>query len=157
MNRETKENSLQNNVQVSLNLISQYVLAIQNQNSVKMNELRSSNFVLDLVAGDAFDDNTLTETETKRFWLTWFSAFSEYDYLVTRTIAADTVVVTEWCFTGTNTGKLESSIFGREFDPTNKTIQFRGVSIYEIEDNLITKESLYMDLATLWVELGVGL
>ena len=154
---ETKGKQLQNNTQLSLALISRYVSAMQKHDSGQMNELRSTDFVLDLVPGDAFDDNTKTETETKRFWPTWFSAFSEYDYQVTRTIAADTVVVTEWRFTGINTSRLDSSIFGREVDPTNKTIQFRGVSIYEIEDNLITSESLYMDLATLWVELGIGL
>ena len=154
---ETKGKQLQNNTQLSLALISRYVSAMQKHDSGQMNELRSTDFVLDLVPGDAFDDNTKTETETKQFWPTWFSAFSEYDYQVTRTIAADTVVVTEWRFTGINTSRLDSSIFGRAVDPTNKTIQFRGVSIYEIEDNLITSESLYMDLATLWVELGIGL
>jgi predicted ester cyclase len=154
---ETKGKQLQNNTQVSLSLISRYVSAIKNHDSGQMSELRSTNFVLDLVPGDAFDDSRRTETETKLFWPTWFSAFSEYDYQVTRTIAIDTVVVTEWCFTGINTGRLESSIFGRAVDPTNKTIRFRGVSIYEIEDDLITSESLYMDLATLWVELGIGL
>ena len=153
----TRGKQLKNNTQLSLDLISRYVSAIQNHDSGQMNELRSTDFVLDLVPGDAFDDNTRTETETKRFWPAWFSAFSEYDYHVTRTVAADTVVVTEWCFTGTNTSRLDSSIFGRAVDPTNKTIQFRGVSIYEIDDNLITSESLYMDLATLWVELGIGL
>jgi hypothetical protein len=152
-----KGKQLHNNTQASLALISRYVSAIQNHDSGQMNELRSKDFVLDLVPGDAFEDNTRTETETKRFWPTWFSAFSEYDYRVTRTIAVDTVVVTEWRFTGINAGRLESSIFGRTVDPTNNTVQFRGVSIYEIEDNLITSESLYMDLATLWVELGIGL
>ena len=150
-------NKRENSTRLSLELIARYVSAIQDHDTGRMNELRSSDFVLDLVAGDAFDDNTLSETETKRFWLAWFSSFSEYDYQVTRTIAAESVVVTEWCFTGTQTGRLESDIFGREVDPTGKTIRFRGVSIYEIEGNLITGESLYMDLATLWVELGVGL
>ena len=154
---ETTTKQFQNNSQISLEIISQYVSAIQNQDSIKMNELRSTNFVLDLVAGDAFKNNKLKKIETNQFWLTWLSAFSEYDYQITCTIAADKVVVTEWRFIGTNTGKLDSNIFGKAVGPTNKTVRFRGVSIYEIESNLITNESLYMDLATLWVELGIGL
>ncbi|MCP4755801.1 MAG: ester cyclase [Proteobacteria bacterium] len=140
----------------TLLLISQYVSAIQNRDGERMKGMRSPEFGLDLVAGDAFNDNALTEAEARRFWPTWFSAFSESDYQVTRTISAETVVVTEWQFTGTNTGKLESAIFGREVEATHKTIRFRGVSVYDVEDEFIVRETLYMDLATLWVELGVG-
>ncbi len=34
---------------------------------------------------------------------------------------------------------------------------FRGVSIYDIGDGLIQRETSYMDLATIMVELGVEL
>ena len=121
-----------------------------------MGSMRTTEFILDLVAGDAFDDSRRTASEAQEFWPAWFSAFSEFDYQVTRTIVADTVVVTEWRFIGTNTGKLGSNIFGKEVDPTQKTIQFRGVTVYEIHDQFITSETLYLDLATLWVELGVS-
>lgn len=146
----------------SLDVISQVVAAIQNHDDVRMKQLRSETFTLDLVPGDAFDDSRRTESEAQQFWPAWFSAFSESDYQVTRTIAADSadnesVVVTEWQFTGTNSGALPSGIFGKEIVATQKTIQFRGVTVYEIENGLILKETIYMDLATLWVELGVGL
>ena len=143
------------NTNQSLDLISSYVAAIQGRDDGKMGRMRSAEFVLDLVAGDAFDDSQRTESEARQFWPAWFSAFSEMDYQVTRTIVTETVVVTEWRFMGTNSGTLDSDIFGKEVPATRKTVQFRGVSIYEIKDGLITRETLYMDLATLWVELGV--
>jgi len=151
-----KQNHSNNDYYASLDLISRYVTAIQDNDAANMNELRAADYVLDRVAGDAFEDSKLTEAEARAFWPSWFSAFSEFDYEVIRTIATEAVVVTEWRFIGTNTGKLESNIFGREVAPTHKTIQFRGVSIYEIDNNCIHQETLYMDLATLWVELGVG-
>jgi hypothetical protein len=40
-------------------------------------------------------------------------------------------------------------------EPTGKTIRLRGVSVYDIQDELISKETMYIDFATLWVELGV--
>jgi len=140
----------------SLELVSNYVSAIQDRDGDKMGSMRSLEFVLDLVAGDAFDDSQRTESEAKQFWPAWFKAFPDMDYQVTRTIVTETVVVTEWRFMGTNAGKLDADIFGKEVDATQKTIRFRGVSIYEIINNLVTRETLYMDLATLWVELGVS-
>ena len=93
--------------------------------------------------------------ETKRFWPSWFVAFPEYDFEVTRTIAAEEVVVTQWDFTGTNSGPLELPFFEKPIEPTGRTVRFRGVSILDVSDGLIQRETLYMDLATLMVELGV--
>ena len=41
--------------------------------------------------------------------------------------------------------------------PTGKTIRIRGVSVYDLDGGLIQRETLYLDLATLLVELGVTL
>jgi predicted ester cyclase len=122
-----------------------------------MEALRSPGCVLDYVYADAFERSPLSAEETSRFWPAWFAGFPESDLEVTRTIAAETVVVTEWTFTGTNTGLLEPPAFGRRVEPTGRTIRFRGVSVYDISEGLIQREKLYMDFATLWVELGVEL
>ena len=82
-------------------------------------------------------------------------ALPEMDFEVTRTIAAEKVVVTQWVFTGTNSGPLGSPIFESGREPTDRTIRFRGVSIYDVHGGLIQRETTYMDLATLMVELGV--
>jgi hypothetical protein len=77
------------------------------------------------------------------------------DYQVTRTIAAKDVVVTQWTFTGSHAGPLGPPILEKTVEPTGRTIRFRGVSIYDIGSGLIQRETVYLDFATLLVELGV--
>jgi steroid delta-isomerase-like uncharacterized protein len=79
------------------------------------------------------------------------------DYEVTRTIAAETVVVTQWTFTGTHTQPLGAPVFDPPVEPSGRTICLRGVAIYDIQDGAIQRETAYIDLATLMVELGVEL
>ncbi len=138
----------------ALDVISTYVAALTAGDSERMNALRSPDFVLDFVHGDAFEDGPLSADETERFWPSWFAGFPEMDFEITRTIAAEDVVVTQWIFTGTNTGPLEPPIFEPHREPSGRTIRFRGVSIYDVSDDLIQRETMYMDLATLMVELG---
>jgi steroid delta-isomerase-like uncharacterized protein len=118
-----------------------------------MQSLRSPDFVLDWVHNDAFANTPATQDAANQFWSTWFAAFSEMDYEITRTIAAEKVVVTQWIFTGTQNNLLR--IYDPPVKPTGKTIRLRGISVYDIEADLIQKETMYIDLATLWVELGV--
>lgn len=141
----------------ALAVVSEYAEALSKRDSGRMNSLRSSNFVLDFVHGDAFEDGPLSIEETKAFWPAWFAGFPEMDYEVTRTVAAEEVIVTQWIFTGTNSGPLAAPIFDNPRQPTDRTIRFRGVSIYDVRDGLIQRETMYMDLATLMVELGVEL
>ena len=56
--------------------------------------LRSPGFVMDFVHGDVFRDEPLSEDATKQFWLAWFHAFPGGNFEVTRTIAAQNVIVT---------------------------------------------------------------
>ena len=139
----------------ALDVVSTYVAALASGDSERMNALRSQDFVLDFVYSDAFESGPLSEKETEAFWPAWFAGFPEMDFEVTRTIAAEKVVVTQWVFTGTNSGPLESPIFESGREPTDRTIRFRGVSIYDVRGGLIQRETTYMDLATLMVELGV--
>ncbi len=141
----------------ALEVTSRYVAALSAGDSQAMNALRSADFALDFVYGDAFEDCPLSEEDTKQFWPAWFTAFSDSDYEVTRTIAAAEVVVTQWIFTGTNTGPLGPPILEQRFERTGKTIRIRGVSVYDIRDGAIQRESAYIDLATVMVELGLQL
>ena len=139
----------------SLELIAKYTSALCERDNTAMQTLRAPDFVLDWVHSDAFANQPLTQDETSQFWPAWFAAFPEMDYEVTRTIAAENVVVTQWIFTGTQANPLGAPVFDPPQEPTGKTIRLRGVSVYDIEANLIKKETMYIDLATLWVELGV--
>lgn len=144
-------------VSPALKVASEYVAALATQDSERMNYLRSPDFVLDFVYGDVFEDEPLSVEETKEFWPSWFVAFPEMDYQVTRTIAAPQVVVTQWTFTGTNAGPLGPPVSGEHIEPSGQTVRLRGVSIYDISDGLIQRETTYMDLATILVELGMEL
>jgi steroid delta-isomerase-like uncharacterized protein len=139
----------------SIELISKYTTALVARDNATMQKLRSPSFILDWVHSDAFANQPLTQAETGQFWPTWFAAFPEMDYEVTRTIAAETVVVIQWTFTGTQTKTLGVPVFDPPLQPTGKTIRLRGVSFFDIDAGLIQKETMYIDLATLWVELGV--
>jgi len=141
----------------SLEVASQYVAAMAAGDTERMNALRAPDFELDFVYGDASASGPLSSEETKQFWPSWLVGFPEMDYEVTRTIAAEDVVVTQWVFTGTHSEPLGAPIFQQSVPPTGRTIMFRGVSIYDISAGLIQRETAYMDLATIMVELGVEL
>jgi steroid delta-isomerase-like uncharacterized protein len=141
----------------SLEVTSQYVAALAAGDTERMNALRTPDFELDFVYGDASASGPLSSEETKEFWPSWLVGFPEMDYEVTRTIAADDVVVMQWVFTGTHNEPLGPPIFEPPVPPSGRTIVFRGVSIYDIQGGLINRETTYMDLATLMVELGVEL
>jgi steroid delta-isomerase-like uncharacterized protein len=141
----------------SLEVTSQYVAALSAADTNRMNALRSPDFELDFVYGDASQSGPLSLEETKYFWPSWLAGFPEMDYEVTRTVAAKDVVVTQWTFTGTNSEPFGPGIFEQPFAPTGRTVMFRGVSIYDIDNGLIQRETSYMDLATIMVELGVEL
>lgn len=135
-------------------VVSKLVAALAAQDIETMKALHAEDFVLDWVYGDAFANPPVSAEETAAFFPAWFVGFGEVDYEVTRTIAADEVVVTEWVFTGTHTGPLGPPVFEEQLDPTGRTIQFRGVTVYDVSEGLVQRETIYMDLATLLVELG---
>jgi len=142
-------------IPASIHTIEKYVAALTDRDILIMQSLRAPGFVLDWVHADAFENKPLTHDETNQFWPTWFQGFPDLDFEVTRTIAAETVVVVQWIFTGTHNGPLGGSVFDPPLAPTGHTIRLRGVSVYDLQDELLLRETMYIDLATLWVELGV--
>ena len=135
-------------------VVSQLVTALAEQDIETMKALHAEDYVLDWVYGDAFENPPISAEESAAFFPAWFVGFGEVDYEVRRTIAADDVVVTEWVFTGTHTGPLGPPVFEEQLDPTGRTIRFRGVTVYDVSGGLVQRETIYMDLATLFVELG---
>jgi steroid delta-isomerase-like uncharacterized protein len=141
----------------SLEVVTAYLEALAAGDGQAMDAFQATDYVLDLIHRDAFEQGALSHQETRAFWPSWFASFPDMDLQIVRTIAAETVVVTQWVFMGTNSGSLTEPVFDREIEATGKTIRFRGVSIYDVPEGLIQRETLYMDLATLFVELGVTL
>lgn len=142
------------NTPSAFEIVSQFVAALLAQDTETMAALHAKDFVVDWVYGDAFENPPSSAEESSAFFPVWFTGFDEIDYEVKRTIAAEAVVVTEWVFTGTHTGPLGPPVFEEQLAPTGRTIQFRGVTIYDVREGLIQHETIYMDLATLLVELG---
>jgi steroid delta-isomerase-like uncharacterized protein len=138
----------------ALDVVAAYTQALALQDHDQMEQLRSADYVLDFVNQDAWGADPLTGEEPRNFWTAWFQGFPQMDFQVTRTIAAEQVVVTQWVFTGTNDGPVPSFIASNP-QPTGKTICFRGISVYDINAGLIQRETTYIDLGTLLVELGV--
>jgi steroid delta-isomerase-like uncharacterized protein len=148
---------LRQNIDTSLEVISAYVTAWNEGDNQKMVALRSPGFVMDFVHGDVFRDEPLSEDATREFWPAWFHAFPQGNFEVTRTIAAQNVIVTQWIFSGDHVRSLGNPIMSPELPPSGKSICFRGVSFYDIQDGSIQRETTYLDLATIMVELGVEL
>lgn len=141
----------------ALEVVTAYSAAIAAANIEKMKAQQTEDYRLDWVYADAFENPTRTAQEMDKFWPAWFAGFPDMDYEVTRTIAAEEVVVVQWVFTGTNTGALNPPAFREPREATGRIIQFRGVSIYDLRAGLICCETTYIDLATLMVELGFEL
>lgn len=141
----------------AFDLVADYVEALAQRDNAKMDTLRAANFVLDFVHSDAFAAQPMSDKETRNFWPAWFAGFPEMDFMVSRTVAAPAVVVVQWTFIGTQSGALNPPIFEEPREATGRTVRFRGVSIYDVRDGLIQRETVYMDLTTLFVELGVAL
>ena len=139
----------------AFDIVADYVESLARRDHTQMDKLRATDFILDFVYADAFEERPLTDEQTRQFWPAWFAGFPEMDFAVTRAIAGPDVVVVQWTFTGTNSGPLNPPIFEQQRAATGRTARFRGVSIYDVKDGLIQRETAYMDLATLFVELGV--
>ena len=135
-------------------VVSQLLAAMAVRDTDTMESLHAEDYVVDWVYGDAFADSPVSAEESAAFWSAWFIGFDDVDYELKRTIAADEVVVTEWVFTGTHSGPLGPPIFETQLEPTGRTIQFRGVTLYDVRWGRIVRETIYLDLATLFVELG---
>lgn len=150
------ENHIDSSQSTALEVVAAYTEALASGDNLRMEQLRAENFVLDFVNQDAWGAAPLTGEEPRNFWDAWFEGFPQMDFRVTRTIAAEQVVVTQWVFTGTNTGTVPP-ITESQLEPTGRTICFRGISVYDIADGLIQRETTYIDLGTLLVELGIRL
>lgn len=144
-------------LQVAVDLVGRYREAMNAGASREMDSLRATDFLLDFVYGDAFQSQPLSGDDTREFWPAWFRAFPDGEFESTRTIAAETVVVVQWTFSGTHQAELGAPILNPTLAPTDRIVCFRGVSVYDIENGMMSRETTYLDLATVMVELGVTL
>ena len=143
----------------ALDIALQYAKALAARNEERLQRLRASTYTLDAVHLDAFACRPLTATEAKEMYSALFTAFPDSNFAVKRTIAAPEVVVQEWTFTGTNTGRFDRWPYANSAnqEPSGKRVRLRGLTIYDISSELIQRETIYMDSVTLAVERGESL
>ena len=143
-----------------LKLVERYLKAIRRRDAEAMAACRDPRFELDFVHGDAFRERPRDAYETARFWPSLFTAFPRLEYEVLRTVAAPDLIVTQWLFTGINDGPLHPPLFSPaedgELPARGRAVRLRGCSVYDLEGDRLRRETLYMDYATLLVELGIG-
>jgi predicted ester cyclase len=137
-------------------IAAQYAAARAAQQEERLHVLRAGNYQLDAVYLDAYGVAPQALPEGTDIYRSLFSACPDGDLAVTRTIAGAEVVVQEWTFSGTHSRRAEHwALHGQRHDqPTGKEVRLRGVSLYDIVRGLIQRETIYLDHATLLVELG---
>jgi steroid delta-isomerase-like uncharacterized protein len=83
-------------------------------------------------------------------WVTGTRAtFSGLTVEVHDVLVTDGKTVSQWTARGTN----EGPIFGSE--PTNRTAEWEGVTIYRVEGETVTEAWWYYDLFTIYEQLGL--
>ena len=141
----------------AVDIAAAYADALIHGDMPAMQSLWADEFVLDWVHADAFEDTLSSPEQITQFWPAWLAGFTAPDYEVTRTVAAETVVVMQWVFRGTHTQPIGPPVFAEPIQPRRRTIRLRGVTFLDIAGGKIQKETIYLDLVTLYVELGVDL
>jgi steroid delta-isomerase-like uncharacterized protein len=86
--------------------------------------------------------------ELRAFAQSFFSTFPDIQFTLTSTLVTGNRAAIEWTGMGTHKGDMPG------MPATNKRATFRGVSIMELQDGKIKRNTDYWDLATLMKQLG---
>jgi steroid delta-isomerase-like uncharacterized protein len=86
--------------------------------------------------------------ELRAFAQRFFSTFPDIQFTLTSTLVTGNRAAIEWTGQGTHQGDMPG------MPATNKRATFRGVSIMELQDGKITRNTDYWDMATLMKQLG---
>lgn len=79
-----------------------------------------------------------------------FASVPDFKLEITSSIVTDKNAVFEWVWSGTQTGDIEGLI-----KATGKTFSIRGISIWEIQNGKIKRNSDYYDAGGFLYQLGV--
>lgn len=87
-------------------------------------------------------------------WLGTQEAFPDGHVEVTLQVDDGSCVVSEWTFTGTNTGPITMPD-GTQIPATGQRVQVPGIDITEIRDGQITSHRMYFDNVAAFTQLGL--
>lgn len=107
-------------------------------------------FAEDAQLHDTSQPRPLKGRESIRAFLRIFldEAFPDGAYELHSVIADERCGMAEWTFRGTNTGAVMDS------PATGRSVEFSGVSVYEIEDGRFRRARIYYDTGNLAEQLG---
>jgi predicted ester cyclase len=82
-----------------------------------------------------------------------FSVFPDLSFETRRAYIREDLVVQEWTARGTHEGAMTRS--GIKVEPTGRKVEYRGMDIIPIRDNLVARKDVYSDGVTLLRQLGL--
>ncbi len=96
----------------------------------------------------------LNKDQTVKFNQRFIDAFPDLHFDVREIIAQGDHVVTTWVATGTHSAPLNLSA-GGSIPPTNKKVSIPGVTVSEVRNNKITRQTITWDRVTFFMQIGL--
>jgi steroid delta-isomerase-like uncharacterized protein len=90
-----------------------------------------------------------TKAEMRDFMKIFYDAFPDLHIEIRNVVGSGKTVTAEYDLLGTMHGEFLGN------PPTGKSFRIKAVSIYEHNDALFTKETVYYDSASLFAQIGV--
>ena len=82
-----------------------------------------------------------------------FAVFPDLSFETRRQYIRDDLVVQEWTARGTQEGAMTRS--GIKVEPTGRKVDYRGMDVIPIRDDLVARKDVYSDGVTLLRQLGL--
>jgi steroid delta-isomerase-like uncharacterized protein len=82
-----------------------------------------------------------------------FAVFPDLSFEARSQYIRDDLVVQEWTARGTHEGPMTRS--GIKVEPTGRKVEYRGMDVIPIKDNLVARKDVYSDGVTLLRQLGL--
>jgi steroid delta-isomerase-like uncharacterized protein len=82
-----------------------------------------------------------------------FSVFPDLSFDGRRQYIGEDLVVQEWTARGTHQGKMTRG--GLDVEPTGRQVEYKGMDVIPIRDDLVARKDVYSDSITLLRQLGL--
>ena len=82
-----------------------------------------------------------------------FAVFPDLAFETRRQYLREDLVVQEWTARGTQLGRMTRA--GVELEPTGRSVEYRGMDIIPIRNELVARKDVYSDSITLLRQLGL--
>jgi steroid delta-isomerase-like uncharacterized protein len=127
-------------------------LAVENQHDMDamLATLDGENSVRDEVAGNCYEGNKAVAGRYGALW----NAFPDFNVFPRRLIEGPNCVIMLADYSGTHLGPYSTTNFG-DFKPTGKKFNVKLVNIIDFNGDKISRETIFMDVASQLKQLGL--